>query len=389
MDLGTILKALLPVEPANLKTDSGALNVGDRLLGRVLNLHEDGKVTMAFGKFKAMTEVPIDVKVGQTLPLEIVQTGNPLKMRIVAADFMPASGPAAGASERPASGISPAAMQQLASDLKLLESNLSTAGPSSLPPSLRTALQSLNTFFSGLDPTSDSRQMAVEIQQKVENSGLFFEKKMEVIAEALSKHQTDTLPEGSRSSITEAVHRDAKPNALMLLDFLEKSDPTDSKIDPAAKERLQSGLKEMLTDLANQSAIAKERLSTADPFQLFHFTLPFINHKESAKLKLYYAKKQKKDRQDQPMVSILLDLERLGPIRSDLVMLQKDLAVTFYVRDAKIKTLVEEQAEAVRIALKGVFENITLAVRVSEKKIKAFDAPVLPTEHEYKVDLRI
>lgn len=392
MDLVTIIKAILPVEPSQLRPDSKNLQPGDHLLGRVLKLHGDGKAVMDFNTFRALTEIPMEVRVGQTLNLEVAQVGHPLKLRIVPAD-VPPPGP-----DRPASvggsGMVPVKelLQQLQADLKTLESRSTDSQVSVSPPSpqnIQTALKTLSTYLAGLDLNSDAKTLAADLQSKVENSGLLFENKIAAVLEHLSTAQMKTEPEAVRAQINRMIGSDFKFNAMQLLEYLDKADLKSSHLEETATQRLQGALKEMLDDLGRQKNVAVKRLAMEDSYQIFQMALPFAEKKEAAGLKVYYAKKKKKDPQTPPKVSLLLDLENIGLIRSDFLMMQKDLSVSIYVGDSDIKNYFDAQMDAVKKRLEEHFETVSLAVRVSEKKIKEFDAPLQTEDHEYKVDLRI
>lgn len=389
MDLTTIIKALLPIEASHFKTDKRSLNPGDHLKGRVIKVENDGRVLMDFNKFKALTEVPIKVSVGQTLPLEIVETGNPLTMRIVYPKAPLLDKIQSQATKPSASIFSPKLMQQITFDLKILDNALADIkAPAVTINNIQSALKALGTLFAGLDLTSDSKTLAADIQTLIENSGLFYEKRVAVILENLLNGPND-MQGRLQKEINALIHSDFKPNAHFLLEYLNTLDQEIFNLDETAKKRLQNTLKEMLTDLKQQKNLAVKRFSTDDPLQIFHLNLPFQEKREAVKLKLYFTKKQSTDSQSHPRISLLLDLKRLGLVRSDLLLIQHDLAVTFYVGNSDIKEYFETQMEPIKKVLEDLFDTVALAVRVSEQKIKAFDNLSFEIDHDHKLDIRI
>ena len=387
MDLVAIIKALLPAEASNLKTDKRPLNPGDHLIGRVIKVENDGRVVMDFSKFKALTEVPIKVSVGQTLPLEIVKTGNPLKMRIVHPKAPPFQNNQSHTT-KPASVYSPKLMQQMTFDLKILDKALADMNTTTVTSNdIQSAIKALGTLFAGLDLISDSKTLAVDIQTLIENSGLFYEKRVAMILDNLLNRPIDM--QERQGELRALIQSDFKPNAHLLLEYLNTLDLEISDLDETVKNRLQSALKEMLTDIKQQKNLAVRRFSAEDPLQIFHLSLPFQEKRGTAKLKLYFTKKQATDSQSHPRISLLLDLKGLGLVRSDFLLIQRDLSIAFYVGAWNIKEYFETRMEPIKQVLEALFDTVSLFVRVSEQKIKAFESPSFEIDHDHKLDVRI
>ena len=391
MDLVTIIKAILPVEPSHLKADKRSLQPGNYILGRVLKVHNDGRVTMDFSEFTALTEVPMKVRVGQTLPLKIVATGNPIKMRIVSskAPYFNMAQPLG--TDRPPLAFLPELTQQISFDLKILEDALSDKRTAVvIPKKVQFAFKALSVLFSGLDLKSDLKTLAEDIQTWIKNSGLFFEKNMAAaILDVQSNGQIDADKERYQEKISTLIRSDVKPSSLLLLEFLKKIDPDRFQMDGDVKQRLLKALKEILTNIEQQKNLAVKRFSTEDPLQVFHLTLPFLGEEEVVRLKLYYPKRQGPDFQSHPRISLLLDLERLGLVRSDFLMIQCDLSIAFYVSSMEIKAYFETKIESIRKALEDLFDTVSLVIHVSEQKIENFANFSMEQDHDHKVDLRI
>jgi hypothetical protein len=160
-------------------------------------------------------------------------------------------------------------------------------------------------------------------------------------------------------------------------------------MDGDVKQRLLKALKEILTNIEQQKNLAVKRFSTEDPLQIFHLALPFLGEEEVARLKLYYPKRQSADFQSHPRISLLLDLERLGLVRSDFLMIQRDLSIAFYVSSSEIKAYFETKIESIRKVLEDLFDTVSLVIQVSEQKLKNFANFSMEQDHDHKVDLRI
>lgn len=392
MDIETIIKAILPVDPMQFRPEDRTFRLGDHLRGRVLKLQSDGKVLMDFKTFRAVAEVPAQVQAGQTFDLEVTQTGNPLKLRIIPPFESPSSNPLQDVAGKPEAASLPQLLRQLNIDLNTMDKALVSAkadAAAATPQTIQSALKILSTLFAELDMTSAPKALAADLQNKVENSGFLFENKMAAVLESRPDQPQNVETATVRSQINTLIRPDFTPNAIRLLEFLDALEPKTNELDESVKQRIQTALKEIIEDVGQQKNIAARRLSTEDPFQIFHMVLPFAEKQQAAKLKVYYAKKKKEDPQSNPKVSLLLDLNNLGLVRSDFLMLQRDLSVTIYVGDSHIKDYVTSQIEPVRKVLEEYFEAVALTVRVSEKKIASFDAPLQMETYDHKVDLHI
>ena len=87
------------------------------------------------------------------------------------------------------------------------------------------------------------------------------------------------------------------------------------------------------------------------------------------------------------MVSLLLDMDRLGAIRTDFLLIQNDLSVTFYVQEAGVKQSLESQGDEIRSSLQPFVDHLTVRVVVSEKKIASFRAIHQPKADDRQVDV--
>jgi hypothetical protein len=336
--------------------------------------------------------VPTEVKAGQIYNLEVTQVDNPLKLRIIPPFQSSSDGFLQAEAGKPESAALPELFRQLDSDLKALDNtlvNARTNAAAPTPQAIQSALKILNTLISELNITSDPKALAADLQNRVENSGFLFENKLAAVLENPA-HQPQNIENSAvHSHINRFIRPDFTPNALRMLEYLDTMDPKRFALEESVKQRIQHALKEILEDVGHQKDMAVRRFSSEDPFQIFQMVLPFAEKQQTAKLKVYYAKKKNKDPQSNPKVSLLLDLNNLGMVRSDFLMMQTDLSVTIYVANPNLQTYIASQIEPVRKVLEDYFETVSLTVRVSEKKIKSFDAPLQMKSYDHKVDLHI
>jgi hypothetical protein len=129
-----------------------------------------------------------------------------------------------------------------------------------------------------------------------------------------------------------------------------------------------------LAHIDQQQLGATEKPLDTDVFQAFSHLLMLADHRRDARLKVYYAKKgQKEDTNKTPRVALLLEMDRMGTVRTDLWMVGKDLNITFFVQTPEIKSAISAAQDEVQNALNEKFNTVAVNVIVNEKKIEEFD----------------
>lgn len=82
MEILSVFKAILTPEKDQTADSFAFLKPGDKLIGRVLRLEADGRALIDLGGVRALAQTTVPVEVGQRLPLKVVQTGQPLHLRL-------------------------------------------------------------------------------------------------------------------------------------------------------------------------------------------------------------------------------------------------------------------------------------------------------------------
>ena len=159
--------------------------------------------------------------------------------------------------------------------------------------------------------------------------------------------------------------------------------------DPKTLTILKSSINTLLTDITGQQGRAVNQLESADPFQVVTYTLPLKEGSQTAKLRIYYEKKQKSGSKKGFQISLLLSMDRLGDVRTDLSLLGKDLNISFYVTEPSAMIEIKENYRELETLLHDLFDQIQLKVKVSRKRVEDFDRPDVQRAGNRKVDLRI
>ncbi len=159
--------------------------------------------------------------------------------------------------------------------------------------------------------------------------------------------------------------------------------------DPKTLAILKNSIDTLLTDITGQQGRAVNQLESADPFQVVTYTLPLKEGSQTAKLRIYYEKKQKSGSKKGFQISLFLSMERLGDIRTDFYLLDNDLNITFFVTESSAQIKIQQNYSELRELLDSLFDQIHLKIKVSETKVRDFDRPIVQIANDRQVDLRI
>ncbi len=262
-------------------------------------------------------------------------------------------------------------IEQLLEQLPASSDTLKTSGSElALPDKIRLLLNSLQSHFEPIDMSENPLQLVPRLKSIVEDSGIFFEKKLgDVISKLMevSTRMQDIKSSEQFSQIKDIIEKDLKPNLLQLREFLNNEKIASSLGDPKTLETIRSGVEEMLSNINMQQNRAVESYHNQEPVQVFSFIVP-IKGEESAELKVFYNRSRKKDSPDEFRLSLLLAMDKLGEVRSDFFYLKKDLSITFFVRDQAIKNYLDAHLNEVGEVLSSDFKKVQLNIAVSQEK---------------------
>ena len=185
------------------------------------------------------------------------------------------------------------------------------------------------------------------------------------------------------------MDRDLKANLLVLKKFVAEEASLQKVFDTRTMTAMRKAADVLLADISNQQGRAVRQLDSTEPFQVFTYALPLEEDKQAAKLKIYYQKKQKAGSKNGFQISLLLSMDRLGEVRTDFYLLEKDLTLTFFVKDESSKTTIQENYPELQEFLNPFFNQTLVRVIVSEKKIKEFDHEDVQTTSDRRVDVLV
>jgi hypothetical protein len=434
-----------------LSTHAGMLKAGEMLQGRITGFEKDGLKLVDFGRFKAFAKIDVPVRQGQVVPLQVLRSGREITLGLASpsrgADArapMPASLPRtvpnpAAASGQPAPPISPnptgrinvpgqqvpslpsSPATQVAGQppavgqpsvappappasgeiailrdhiRQLLEEPARASSPvhtADLPDPMKKALSNLQQILSPALPGGDADTLADRVRTFVENSGIYFEKRL---AETIrtTEGTSGTIPPGElaeKPAIRNLMVNDLKPNLLVLKQFLDAQTQDAHGQDRHLLETLKSVVHRAVSHIEQQQLGAVEKPVDPDVLQAFSHLLFLTENPRNAQLRVYYARKGRDGENKKPRVSLLLDMDPMGAVRTDLWMVARDLNITFFVPDAEIQALVQREQDRIGKALQPVFNTVAVSVVVNEKKIEAFDGEELLLPGQRQLDVSV
>jgi hypothetical protein len=430
MDVSDILKAVLAPEYARGSDPLASLRVGDRLTGQVLRLEADGRALIELGGFRALAQTTIDVQPGQMLQLKVARTGVPIQLRLDIPS-LPAAQPSLPQMDMTgllqpdeqqrlvriidrflAAGKPPGDMVQDgksamarpdAAALQYAPSNADRIAPgtpmlNSAHPNetVRQAMVVLRELLVplpvGAAATAD--QWATAVRSTIEDRGILFEIKLAEVLDhtaattrrgehpatkpAPTDHPPNVPADSTTSRIRQIMLRDLKPQLLVLKGLFSESQAvpasaTSTKSNDAAFFRQM--VMHLLSHVEQQQQRAVQRADVRAPSHVIAHVLCTEQERQPVRLKVYYPKHGRGGGAPPGhRIALLLDMDRLGPVRVDLAMTGQDLRILLHVRDADTRQRLDDHTAEIAHALEGQFDHIHIATQVSREAIARFDS---------------
>jgi len=271
-------------------------------------------------------------------------------------------------SKLPRSIQTPENMTRLSEIIRHLDST------STLPEQIRPMISLLRSHFEPLDIGQGAVKLVPKLKAMVEESGIFFEKKIQDVISRLSEASArigaidnlNRLPE-----IRNIINNDLKPNLLRLREYLNSEKLESLSNGRETLEVIKKSVEDLLDNINTQQSRAVETQTRQQPVLVFSFNLP-IKGEQDAQLKVFYNRGKKREEEGEFKLSLLLNMDRLGKIRTDFSHWEDNLTVTFFVGTYKIKEYIEENLDEIKDPLETEFKSLNFKVMVSEEQIAAF-----------------
>jgi hypothetical protein len=375
------------------KSQMGALEPGSTLKLKIIELNGN-RALIDFGNFRTTADIKIPVTLGEELMVKVLETGKQLKLGVITVDRKNSMSPEISG-QRP--DLLPGEnLNKIQNELsRILDQGTNLAGNKKIPSSIFNILATLNAYFEPFELKEIMAELLPRLKSHFENSGIFFEKSLErIISQVLAQVLADKDSGSAKnladlSEVKALFNRDLKPNLLLLQHFMEEKETLLKIFGPRTLAILKGVIDSLLSDINQQQGRAVSQLDSADPFQVFTYTLPLKEGDLPAKLKVFYEKKQRTGSKKGFQISLLLSMDRLGDVRTDFYLLKNDLNITFYVTEPAAMIEINENYQELYDLLHDLFDQVQLKVKVSEKRVKDFDRPDIQMTGSQKVDVRI
>lgn len=332
---------------------------------------------MDFGRFRADTRIEWSVKPGQTMELEVVEAGMPLKLR------MRSTPGASTKSFVPHMDLSRALPAEDVKPLLAVLDRFAAAEPPAkgspaVPQAILAAMDRLREAFQPLSLAGPggTDELTLRLRRMIDANGLFFEKQM--AESAVDRALPPAAPDGGRGAPTaRVIASDLKARLLQLRAFFNETEATvERPMDFSNREvaLLRRSVDRLLTHIHDQSGRIQHSLRNDHPLVMVSHQFDIKDLRTPLKLKVYYPKKRG---QGQPSgrcrLAMLLDLDRLGPVRIDMAVFEDALDICFFVRSEPVRQKLESACDPLIAELKGSFGRVHIAARVSHRKIDRFE----------------
>ena len=390
MDISSLLHAILDPRLNRSAWFQEIVKTGDVFKIKVIEVRDNHRAWVDLGKFRALAEVKFPVKAGAELLVKVSDTDGQLRLQVVEPDSKGTTGRknVLGRLEI----ISFDVFNKIESDIKQAARQVLNLPGKQLPPEhIHRALVALDSHLESIDLSKTGTKLLPLLKSYVENAGFFFEKKIaDAINQLVERSGVEFPKELIRSpQIKMILAKDLKPILFMIREYFESQDSISKFLNTRSLNSFKGGVDMLLADISNQQARAAHKLESPDPYHVFSFTLPIKDDQHKAKLKFYYPKKNKNGSKAGFKISLLLNMDKIGEVRTDFFLIKKELSITFFVSDNNCKIKFEENLDAINDQLTPFFDYLVLKTVVSAKKIQDFHHEDLDFGSDKQIDLRI
>mgnify|MGYP006971745236 FL=1 len=387
--LSTLIRSMSNSQSQGSSLEKDILKVGDNLLGRVLEIKNSGKALIDFGRFRALARTQFPVREGDVIDVKVLEKGVPMRLGLnrPAQEISQQAKNILGLVEFPSENV----LERLQSETrKILDHNNGILRGRAIPTYVKDALSRIATHFGPMNVGKSISQLSSQLKSYIENSGIFFEKKLENVI--IKSFEINKKP--SRKGLTgspeiqDMLRKDLKPNILLLRDFLDRNGLMLKILGARNLETVRSTVEKLLAEMVAQQGDSAVRHDKPESAHALIYALPLEESNQNAKLKVYYSKKNTGRSEEGFKVSLLLAMDKIGRIRTDFFLLDKDLNITFFVSEPKIKAYFDDPSESIVGSLRNHFKRLTLNVAISENEIEEFEMKDPEVMSSGVVDLR-
>ena len=387
MDLTSIIRAIISPMPEKPGFKVETLKPGDTLQGTILGARKGGKTLVDFGTFRVFAEIKFPISAGEVLRVKVIESGEQLMLKLIdKPSRWTESHPSVRGYRQPPTAQS---LNSFRSALTgILHKNESLPPGEKLPPNIRDAMVAINTHFEPFDFQGEMAKLIGQLKSRVQGSGIFFEKLLEDVFSRAAAEKPDEKP-ALGAQLQSLVRADIKPNLQILREFINQPANAHKYFDAKEVESIKNTVNGLFADVIDQQNAIRIAPQEPDSSPFFTYLLNLKDSDQLGKLRVYYAPTKKADSSRPPRISVLLDMDKLGQIRSDISLFDHEIHIQFFVVNAEIKHRIEENLTELKTPLAALFKNLVLTVSVSQSRIEDFTRQEVKQYTNTKVDIRV
>ena len=360
-------------------------------MGRIISQYPDGRYLIDFNGLRSKTDIQFPATIGETLLTEVIQIGPPLKLKIQtppSATGQKSFTPPATRWAELASAL-PQLHRGIARFFKLISHLPHHKRP---PENIQKSLQFLADQLRPLNIAADPSVFLPRLTASLLHSGLFFEKNLARMIQMFfhPANETEPVRDIPAETLNPVIKKDLKPHLLRLSRFMNSphSPPFTSEVH-SHWNRIRTGVNLLLNHIGEQHRQVSERRNDTQA-SLFFDQLFFVNPShQKACLRIYTPHGSKTSRQNDTRISLLLDLNRIGSVRTDLTLFENNLQVVFFVSSEDIKQHFNKHLSDLTPVLETLFSTLKCHVHVSSRKISEFLEVDIVRRSDSTIDMRV
>lgn len=386
MTVTSLIRAVIFPDSGTPAPLAATLKPGDLLAGRILEITDNGKVVIDFGNLRLLADTELVFQPGEKIRVRVEETGEQIKLKHLVPS-QPETGAGRTVPDSPDRLLTRLFDQLPASIDRALQTD-ERAAAARLPDEIRQALMSVRALLQPSVGTLRPAEIAMLLKHLVDNSGIFFEKRMEnVLALQGRPDQGRSVPpEEGTSGIRQLLDRDLKPNLMILRDFLH--DPAGLRYPARAElEGLKPAVDQMLTTIQRHQHHAGTFSSDADTAPAFSLFFNLKKTRQRGLLKVYTGSRAKNKKGDGARISLLLRMDRIGDIQTDLLLVDRSLQVNFRVADETVKHHLEMEAGPLVDELKRLFSSVQMDVHFEQQLRQEIDTLTMEMLSDRHIDV--
>jgi hypothetical protein len=219
---------------------------------------------------------------------------------------------------------------------------------------------------------SDARRLRLLLARRREPAAAGILPVLKRVSEALAQSRQPGLPEVGRWAALDTARAGLRELAATLSEPAPAAGKTaQAPMDPV--RHLLGTLSSEIDQLTDQ----RPSRPTAPPegLQVLSWSLPLPGENNRAELHLYRRRDREKAPGDGTLISLLLEMSRLGGVRTDLALYENRLSITFFVGSERVREWIDADRPELqaRLARRGLTVEIHTIVNTSALGASADD----------------